>query len=60
MRVKARGDETVTVIVKVYRKTVWLSIIPIFNGEAILEPLNVDSLVNTFTEAAEEARSYQP
>ncbi len=60
MRVKARGNETVAVVVKVYRQTVWLSIVPIFNGEAILEPQSVDSLVDTLVEAVQEARSYQP
>ncbi|MDQ3153393.1 MAG: hypothetical protein M3R63_17345 [Actinomycetota bacterium] len=48
------------VVVKVYRQTVWLSIVPIFNGEAILEPQSVDSLVDTLVEAVQEARSYQP
>lgn len=60
MRVSARCGETVTVIVEACRQSVWLSVEPSFNGEAILEPVNVDSLVNTLTHAAQEARAYRP
>lgn len=47
MTAKARCNETVTVVVEVYRRSAWLSVVPSFNGEAILEPAHVDSLVNT-------------
>lgn len=60
MTVTARGGEPVTVVVTVYRKSVWLSVEPLFNGEAILEPANADSLVHTLTQAVQEARSYKP
>lgn len=60
MKVRARCGETVTVIVETYRQSVWLSVEPSVNGEAILEPPNVDSLINTLTQAAGEARSYTP
>ena len=60
MKVKARCDETVTIVVDVYRRSIWLSVTPFFNGEGILEPENVDSLVNILNLAAKEARSYKP
>jgi hypothetical protein len=33
--------------------------VPMFNGEAILDPAHVDNLVNTLIQAAQEAREYQ-
>ena len=59
MTARARCGETVTVIVDVYRRSVWLSVVPMFNGEAILDPAHVDDLVSTLTQAAQEAREYQ-
>ncbi len=59
MTARARCGETVTVVVDVYRQSVWLSVVPMFNGEAILDPAHVDDLVNTLTQAAQEAREYQ-
>ncbi|MGH3914989.1 MAG: hypothetical protein ACRDTC_16520 [Pseudonocardiaceae bacterium] len=49
-----------TVIVEVYRRSVWLSVVPSFNNEAILDPAHVDNLVATLIQAAREARDYQP
>lgn len=60
MTTKARCSETVIVVVEVYRRSVWVSVVPSFNGEAILEPANVDSLVDTLIQAAQEARKYRP
>ncbi len=60
MTVKARCGETATVIVNVYRRTVWLSVEPSYNSEAILDPAHVDVLVNTLIQAVQEAREYQP
>ena len=59
MTVRARCGEAATVIVKMYRQTVWLSVEPFYNSEAILDPIHVDSLVDTLTQAAPKARSYQ-
>ncbi len=59
MTVKARCGETSTVVVEVYRRSVWLTVVPVFNGEAILEPANVDSLVDKLIQAAKEARKYK-
>ena len=58
--VKARCGETSTVVVAVYRQSVWLSIVPFFNSEAILEPEHVDGMVDKLTEAANKAREYKP
>lgn len=60
MTVGARCNETVTVIVEVYRQAVWVSVVPSFIGEAILDHAHVDSLIVTLTQAAREAREYQP
>ncbi len=59
MTARARCGETVTVVVDVYRQSVWLSVVPMFNGEAILDPAHIDNLVNTLIQAAQEAREYQ-
>ena len=59
MTARARCGETVTVVVDVYRRSVWLSVVPMFNGEAILDPAHVDTLIDTLTQAAQKARSYQ-
>lgn len=60
IKVRARCQESVTVIVEVYRRSVWLSVVPSFNNEAILDPAHVDNLVATLIQAAREARDYQP
>ncbi len=56
MAVTARGGEPATVVVTVYRNSVWLSVEPLFNSEAILKPSDVDSLVHELTLAVQEAR----
>jgi len=60
MRVRAQCGEASTVVVEVHRRSVWLTVVPVFNGEAILEPANVDSLVDKLAQAAQEARRYKP
>lgn len=52
----ASGGVTATVIVTVRRRFVWMSIMPPFTWEAILEPEKVDELVRTLTLAAKDAR----
>jgi len=49
----------VTVIVTVYRGTVWMSIDPPFASEAILEPEHVTSLIYMLTQAVKEAQGYK-
>jgi hypothetical protein len=57
---RARCGETSTVIVKVYRRSVWLSVEPFYNSEAILDPEHVDKLVSTLIQAGQGARAYIP
>ncbi len=59
MTARARCGETSTVIVKVYRRSVWLSVEPFYNSEAILDPEHVDNLINTLGQAGQEAREYK-
>jgi DNA-binding protein YbaB len=49
----------VTVIVTVYRGTVWISIDPPFISEAILEPEHVANLIDMLTQAVKEAQGYK-
>ncbi len=49
----------VTVIVTVYRGTVWVSIDPFLAFEAILEPEHVASLIDMLTQAVKEAQGYK-
>ncbi|MGH7656858.1 MAG: hypothetical protein ACREL6_01400 [Gemmatimonadales bacterium] len=60
MKVRARCGETVTVTVETYHRSVWVSVAPSYNGPAIYTPEHVESLVNTLTQAAGEARSDKP
>jgi len=60
MTVKARCGETATIVVDVYRQSVWLSVVPRFHSEAILDPAHVDRLVDTLVRAVKKAREYQP
>lgn len=53
---KGSGGVSATVIVTVRRGSVWMSIVPPFTWEAILEPGEVDELVRTLTQAGKEAR----
>ena len=56
VRVNARQGETATVTVTVVQGTVWMSIIPPFTWEAILEPGTVDEVIHVLEMAREEAR----
>jgi len=49
----------VTVVVAVYRGTVWVSIDPFFAFEAILEPEHVVSLIDMLMQAVKEAQGYK-
>ncbi len=59
LAVRGRQGMTVTVIVIVYRGTVWMSIDPPFALDAILEPEHVASLIDLLTQAVKEAQSYK-
>lgn len=56
--VKGRGPDARTIFyVDVHRGTVWLTSFDCpFTSEAILEPAQVDSLIDLLARAAEEAR----
>lgn len=54
--VKGREGVVVTVTVAIYRGEVWLSIVPPFTWEAIMEPGKVDELIHLLGLAREEAR----
>lgn len=55
--VKGRQGTRVTVVVEVCRGKVWVvSVDAPFSSEAILEPAQVDSLIDVLTQAAKEAR----
>lgn len=54
--VKGRQGVVATVVVTIYRGEVWLSIVPPFTWEAIMEPGKVDELIHVLGLAREEAR----
>jgi hypothetical protein len=54
--VAGSGGIAATVIVTVRRGFVWMSIMPPFTWEAILDPGKVDELVGTLTLAGKDAR----
>ena len=54
--VTGSGGVTATVVVTVQRGMVWLSIQPPFTWEAIMDPDNVDELMQTLAQAQAEAR----
>lgn len=55
--VKGRQGTRVTMVVEVCRGKVWVvSVDSPFSSEAILEPPQVDSLIDLLTQAAKEAR----
>lgn len=56
--VKGRGQDTrVTFFVEVYRGKVWMTSFDCpFTSEAILEPAQVDSLIDLLARAVKEAR----
>jgi hypothetical protein len=53
--VKACQGENATVVVTVQQGQVWMSIVPPFTWEAIMEPGKVDELIRTLTSARDEA-----
>ncbi|MGH3974016.1 MAG: hypothetical protein ACRDS9_11955 [Pseudonocardiaceae bacterium] len=56
VRVKGRAGVDATVVVTVVRDTVWLSISPPFNWEAIMEPGKVDEVISMLARARDEAK----
>jgi hypothetical protein len=54
--VKGRQGVVATVVVTIYRGEVWLSIVPPFTWEAIMEPGKVDELIHVLGLVREEAR----
>lgn len=59
LSVKGREGREVTVVVRVYRNQVWLSVTPPFESDiAILYPPTVDRLMEILTWAAHQARRY--
>lgn len=56
-RVSVTGKDGIsaTVVVTTYRGQVWLSVVPSFNGEAIMEPTEVNELIRTLELAQEDA-----
>lgn len=60
--VKGRGQQArVTITIEVCRGKVWVTSFDCpFTSEAILEPVQADSLIDLIAQAATEARGYQP
>jgi hypothetical protein len=54
--VKGMGGIAATVIVKTYRGHVWMSIVPPFTWEAIMEPGKVDELIHVLVLARDDAK----
>src|SRR6185312_17528897 len=57
---KATGGEHATVIVRAIRGTVWMSIVPPFTWEAIMEPEKIDEMIYVLGLAREEAKRSRP
>lgn len=53
--VKGREGVVATVVVTIHRGGVWMSIVPPFTWEAIMEPGKVDELIHVLGLAREEA-----
>lgn len=56
LSVKGSGGVSATVVVTVQQGKVWLSIVPPFTWEAIMEPVKVDELIRTLGLAREDAK----
>ena len=56
LSVKGSGGVSATVVVAVQQGQVWMSIVPPFTGEAIMEPVKVDALIRTLGLAREDAK----
>lgn len=54
--VNGREGVTATVVVATYREEVWMSIMPPFTWEAIMEPGKVDELIHVLSLAREQVR----
>jgi hypothetical protein len=54
--VKGSGGVSATVFVVARRGQVWVSIMPPFTWEAILEPIKIDELIHTLRLAQEDAK----
>ncbi len=54
--VKGREGVVATVVVTVYRGNVWMSIVPPFTWDAIMEPGQVDELIRVLGVAREQVR----
>lgn len=54
--VKACQGKDATIVVTVVQGTVWMSIVPLFTWEAIMEPGKVDEVMRVLGAAGEEAR----
>ena len=58
--VKGRQDGRVTIVVEVYRRKVWLTVVDVpFMAEGILEPGQADDVAAWLVAAAGEARGKQ-
>ncbi|MGH3795840.1 MAG: hypothetical protein ACRDSP_13230 [Pseudonocardiaceae bacterium] len=59
LAVRGRQGVALSMVIAVYRDTVWVSVEPSFNSDvAVLDPPQVDNLINTLTWAVTEARGY--
>jgi hypothetical protein len=54
--VKGREGVAVTVVVTTYRGHVWMSIVPPFTWEAIMDPGHIDQLIHVLGLAREESK----
>jgi hypothetical protein len=56
LAVKGSGGVAATVIVRTQRGQVWVSIVPLFTWEAIMDPVKVDELIHMLGLAREDAK----
>lgn len=56
LSVKGSGGVSATVVVTAQHGQVWVSIVPPFTWEAIMEPVKVDELIRTLGLAREDAK----
>lgn len=54
--VKGSGGVSATIVVTAQQGQVWVSIVPSFTWEAIIEPAKVDELIRTLGLAREDAK----
>ena len=53
---KGSGGVAATVVIRTQRGQVWISIVPLFTWEAIMEPVKVDELIHMLGLAREDAK----